>query len=56
MPPCTCRCGCTYPMTGKASIEAATCFSCRVELHAGRRKGWTPQTPDEPTVTVTVTA
>lgn len=48
---CTCRCGCRYVLLEDGASVAAggVCFSCRVELHAGRRKGWKPtdRTPVE---------
>lgn len=47
---CVCRCGCDYRLQSEASVAAATCFSCRVDLHAGRAPGWRPtdRTPVEP--------
>lgn len=42
---CTCRCGCGYQIIARASIAEAMCFSCRHELHAGRREGWRPGDP-----------
>lgn len=43
---CACPCGCTYRLLkdGRSEREGA-CFSCRVGLHFGRRKGWQPGDP-----------